>query len=117
MNESLTKQERLKKSSDISRVFSRGRKTSRPGASLYWIKNDIPLNRLAITLPRKFGHAVERNKTKRWIREVYRKMKGEIHQGYDLVIVAYPGEFLYADRKQQITSLLKNSGLLGERRG
>jgi ribonuclease P protein component len=49
-----------------------------------------PGTRFGVTVSRKVGNAVLRNKVKRWIRESCRRMRGELPEGFDLVIVARP---------------------------
>jgi ribonuclease P protein component len=46
--------------------------------------------RFGVTVSRKVGNAVLRNKVKRWIRESCRRMKADLPPGLDLVIVARP---------------------------
>jgi ribonuclease P protein component len=46
--------------------------------------------RLGVTVSRKVGGAVLRNKVKRWVRESCRRMKGALPPGMDLVVVARP---------------------------
>jgi ribonuclease P protein component len=113
MKESLTKQERLKKSKDIQQVFSEGRKTSCPGMRLYWVENGLSWNRIAVTLSKKFGNAVTRNKTKRHIREIYRKLKKNLGRGYDFIVLAFPKEYSFSERKEQMISLFRKAGLFG----
>ena len=54
---------------------------------LYIKENGLPINRLGISVSRKVGKAVIRNRIKRLIKEQIRLHEGEICQGYDLVIV------------------------------
>ena len=46
--------------------------------------------RLGVTVCRKVGGAVLRNKVKRWVRETCRRMQPELPPGVDLVVVARP---------------------------
>jgi ribonuclease P protein component len=46
--------------------------------------------RFGVTVSRKVGGAVLRNKVKRWIRESCRRMKGALPAGMDVVVVARP---------------------------
>lgn len=44
--------------------------------------------RLGLTVSAKVGHAVCRNRVKRWLREAWRRRKVSAPNGYDVVIVA-----------------------------
>jgi ribonuclease P protein component len=47
-------------------------------------------DRVGVTVSRKVGGAVLRNRLKRWIRECYRRRRLELPRGFDLVVVARP---------------------------
>lgn len=42
--------------------------------------------RLGVTIPKKTGNAVVRNRWKRWIREAFRIRQHEIPTGYDIIV-------------------------------
>jgi ribonuclease P protein component len=48
------------------------------------------VSRLGVTVSRRVGNAVIRNRVKRWIREWFRKDRGAIGPGLDLVVIARP---------------------------
>lgn len=112
MRKNLTKKERIGKRSDLKLIFASGKKISCKGAKLLYIKNDLTFNRFAVALVRKYGNAVERNTSKRFMREIYRDIKYSIIPGVDIVIVLYPGDFSFYDRKNQFFSLLKRGELV-----
>ena len=55
---------------------------------LYARRNHLGKNRLGITVSKKLGHAVVRNRTRRRLREVYRLHEEQFTPGWDIVVVA-----------------------------
>ena len=113
MRKNLTKYERLRRKEDISSLFSSsaGSYTVK-GMRLVFRPNTVSYSRVLITLIRKYGNAVQRNRAKRVLRDIYRNVKHEIRPGYDIGFILYPGEFDYETRFKQCRSLLKKAGML-----
>ena len=55
---------------------------------LYARKNRTLYNRVGITVGKKLGHAVVRNRIRRRLREVYRLHESAFDSGWDIVVVA-----------------------------
>ena len=55
---------------------------------LYARPNRTGRNRIGITVSKKLGHAVVRNRTRRRLREIYRLHEDQFQPGWDLVVVA-----------------------------
>ena len=55
---------------------------------LYARKNGTDTNRVGITVSKKLGHAVVRNRVRRRLREVYRLNEDKFQSGWDIVVVA-----------------------------
>lgn len=55
---------------------------------LYARSNRSESNRIGITVSKKLGHAVVRNRTRRRIREIYRLNEERFAPGWDIVVVA-----------------------------
>lgn len=55
---------------------------------LYARKNRTTTNRVGITVSKKLGHAVVRNRVRRRLREVYRLHEALFQPGWDIVVVA-----------------------------
>jgi ribonuclease P protein component len=53
--------------------------------------NDHPHNRYGFIITKKMGKAVQRNRIKRQLREMMRRLHSQLRQGYDVVIIARPG--------------------------
>ena len=85
---------------------------------VYAAHNHTCANRLGITVSRKVGIAVVRNRVKRLVKESCRLLACELSQGYDIVVVARPaagalpreGSFLKVDKSLQ--ALFGRLGLL-----
>lgn len=79
---------------------------------MIYVSNGLAFNRFAVALVRKYGNSVERNKSKRILREIYRESKDSYISGFDFVIVLYPGNFTFIERKKQLYSLMKRGDLV-----
>jgi ribonuclease P protein component len=111
MKRSLSKEERLKKSEEFRRAFSSNQKHSCSGAKLAVLPNSLDKSRLGVGLSKKFGNAVERNRAKRQVREIFRLHKHRLKPGFDLVFLVYPGPFGYWDRERQFLQLIERAGI------
>lgn len=80
---------------------------------LYYRKNKGKENHLGITVSKKVGTAVVRNRVRRLIKENYRLYEEQILQGYDLVIVARvkAAEADFYQIRHSLLSLLSSCGL------
>ncbi len=80
---------------------------------LYYKKKNQDSNRLGLTVSKKVGKAVMRNRIRRLIRENYRLREGKIAKGYDLVFVARKSaaEADFYKIGSAIDFLFKKSGL------
>lgn len=79
---------------------------------LYARKNRTVTNRVGITVSKKLGHAVVRNRTRRRLREVYRLNEDRFQPGWDIVVVART-RAVDAAFSQLTDSYLKLAGKLG----
>lgn len=104
--------ERIKRPDDIRKLFKEGKKVSANGAKLYFYANNSEVNRIVFALPRGYGSAVERNKSKRLSREAYRHLKSHLNTGYDMLILVYPGNDSFHTRCELIRYLFTKAGLL-----
>lgn len=77
----------LKSNTEFRTLYYRGRSQVHPALVTYVRKNRLGVPRLGITTGKKIGHAVQRNRCRRVIREAFRQQP-PIHGGWDIVFVA-----------------------------
>lgn len=104
--------EHLKRPADIQKIFRKGNSSSIYGAKIFYKENGTEFNRVGFPLPRGYGNAVERNRSKRCSREAYRFIKSRLNTGYDILFLIYPGNDSFLSRCDQITKLCEKAGLL-----
>ena len=108
---------KFSKSLKLNHIFRRLYSTSGHANSflvLYARKNHTATNRVGVTVSKKLGGAVVRNRVRRRVREVYRLNESRFAPGWDIVVVArsrcIKGDF------QKITeaylSLAQKAGIL-----
>jgi ribonuclease P protein component len=79
---------RVRKRREFLRVQERGRKvTSGPLVALA-LANGTATTRLGLTVSTRVGGAVIRSRIRRRLREVFRRRRGELPTGIDLVLIA-----------------------------
>jgi ribonuclease P protein component len=79
---------------------------------VYAAKNSAGICRIGITVSKKIGTAVERNRCKRVIRAAYREVEPQISGNWDFIFVARSKtRFLKSTHVQKIlTELLQKAG-------
>ena len=91
---------RLSRSAEFERVYRQGRSTANRHLVVYAFPNATSGEpRLGLSVSRKVGGAVERNRVKRLLREAFAGAESELRPGQDIVVVARPQVSELAERE------------------
>jgi len=104
--ETLPRSARIHSRKAFVRVFREGSRVADRLITLYGVSNGTDRCRLGISVSRRLGIAVKRNRLKRLIREVFRKVRHELPPGIDYVIIPKSGnEPTVSELRQSIRHL------------
>jgi len=118
----VAKRGRLSRSADFDRVYRQGRSHGNRYLVLYTFpRGDDPSGeaRLGVSVSRKVGGAVDRNRVKRLLREAFAARTEALPGGQDLVVVARPDARELAEREglagvqRELDELVGKAGLAG----
>lgn len=110
----MQKEYRLRNNRDFRIVYKYGRSIANRQLVLYYLSNKhIDHFRVGISISKKIGHAVVRNRMKRLVKEIIRNERDHLPQGYDyVVIIRKPALDLdYAQLKKSIHHIFNKSKL------
>src|SRR5438105_14022319 len=100
--------EHLRRALDFRRVYERRRSASDAWLIVYACENGLPHLRLGLSVSRKVGGAVQRNRLRRLYREAFRLTKHDMPVGLDLVVIPRKAEEpAFAELKRSLPRLVQ----------
>ena len=79
----------LRKKSDFSAIYNKGKSIGDRYVVLFYRKNGLPYHRTGFLASKKVGNSVKRNRARRLMKESYRHLLPMLPQGgYDFIIIA-----------------------------
>ena len=83
---------RLSRSRDFDAVYRQGRSVSSRFLVLYWFpQEEAAAPRFGFSVPKAVGGAVDRNRIKRQLRDVWRERLERVPEGHDYVLIVRSG--------------------------
>jgi ribonuclease P protein component len=106
MSYALPKSRHLRSPAEFAAVYDARVRESRGPLMAYAKPNSLGHHRLGMSVSRKVGTAVRRNRIRRLIREAFRLLQHDLPAGYDFVVVVRPHEpALLADYQRMVSGL------------
>jgi ribonuclease P protein component len=101
------KEDRLTRPADFRRVFDCRCSVSNAWLIVYGVANELDRCRIGLSVSRKVGSAVLRNRLRRLYREAFRLSRAELPIGLDLVLIPRTSaEPPLADLRQSLPTLV-----------
>ena len=104
----------VKKDSDFRKVYKHGKSFANKYLVIYILKNKSDYSRVGISVSKKVGKAITRNRVRRLIKEAYRlNIDEKIKPGYDIVFIARVSskDATFKDIDKSIKNLVKRTDI------
>ncbi|MBP1971054.1 ribonuclease P protein component [Virgibacillus natechei] len=114
----MKKEFRIKKNDEFQFVFKNGKSFANRQLVIYYVKKPTQEHfRIGLSVGKKIGNAVTRNRIKRYLRQAFQELEDNIYMTYDIVIIArQPTKSIeYKDIKKSLTHLLYKENLFRKR--
>ena len=102
--------ERLKKQSDFDKLFKGGKRAFAPSFTVVYKPAEKTM--MGISVGKRHGKSVQRNRIKRLVREAFRSAQTQLQGTYAFVIVPKVcGEYSFQTFEKQLLALIKKEKL------
>jgi len=84
----MNKKQRIKKNAEFQNIFKKGKSFANRQFVVYSLENDQDYFRIGISVSKKVGNAVVRNRIKRYIRQTFLELNDSVSPNKDYIIIA-----------------------------
>lgn len=106
-----SKKYKIFRTSDYRKIYQKGKRITTEDLVICYLPNNMEYSRLGISISKSVGNAVERNKRKKWIREIFRTSAIMRKKGLDIVIILRNNgkELYFIKLKEQLEKAIQNA--------
>ena len=99
----------IKTNTEFQRVFKKGKSFANRQFIVYLLKGEQEEFRLGLSVSKKVGNAVARNRVKRYIRQAFLELKDDLLPNADYIIIARPqaANLDFHESKKSLEHVLK----------
>lgn len=111
----MKKKNRIKKNEDFQKVFKQGKSMANRQFVIYMLNQPEEKEfRLGLSVSKKIGNAVTRNRVKRLVRQVFLEEKDSLKTGMDFIVIARKpaSEMDYHEVKSSLLHLFRKTKIL-----
>jgi ribonuclease P protein component len=110
----MKKEFRVKSQVDFQRVIEQGKKINSRDFIVYVLERDHDTYRFGVSVGKKLGNAVFRNKKKRQLREIIYSFNGEFRTGFDCVVILKKNgvKLSFEDETKSLKKVLSDNNIL-----
>ena len=102
----LGRSQRILKTSEFRAVYAARARAGDGRLVVYARANGLAVTRLGVSVGKRCGDSVRRNRIKRLIREAFRQVRAEFPSGYDVVVVPVGRDYSFTEIDRGIRALL-----------
>ncbi len=84
----MNKKQRIKKNAEFQQIFKKGKSFANRQFVVYKLENEHDFFRIGLSVSKKIGNAVVRNRIKRYIRQSFLELNDSVDTSKDYIIIA-----------------------------
>lgn len=118
----MNKNQRIKDNKEFQQIFKKGKSYANRQFVVYVLPSEDPLFRIGLSVSKKIGNAVTRNRVKRYIRQTFLELKDDVKPANYIIIARIPAATLdfHQTKKSlehilQIAKVYRTSGKMKKR--
>jgi ribonuclease P protein component len=111
----MRKEYRIKKNKEFQEIFKNGKSVANRQFVIYTLNKPNQSHfRIGLSVSKKIGNAVTRNRIKRYVRQTFHELDGQLHNETDYIIIARKptAEMDFFEVKKSLMHVLKLARVL-----